>query len=323
MRIIACKPSSLTIHKASQSTGILGHRAQSADGALTVMRTPTYFKLFRTVGFKRLISSFMIVFGFLWLLIEPAALFFPGNLELGWLGYFVLVIGSLVGAIILRLPPKEISEALSSPDSLIKIKVGNLFDEPGHLVIGTNDVFDTELGNIIKPSSVQGQFLMRIYKSDRARLDTDIEAALESHSHEKREDPNKALGKRWRYPIGTTIALGASDSRYFLTAYGRMENGKKLKCTSDADSIWLSLSRLWEKVRLKGQSGQIAIPIIGSDLARTGLPRMALVKMIIISFIVASKEQFVTRQLTVVVCPEDLNSVNFYHLREFLASTCF
>jgi len=152
-------------------------------------------------------------------------------------------------------------------------------------------------------------------------LDADIEAALESHRHKKREDPHKVQGKRWRYPIGTTIALGPLDSRYFLIAYGRMENG--LKCTSDADSIWLSLSRLWEEVRLKGQGRQVAIPVIGSDLARTGLPRMALIKMIIISFIVASKKQFVTRQLTVVVYPEDLNSVNLYDLKEFLTSTCF
>lgn len=287
------------------------------------MKTSTYFKLLSTVGFKRLVSSFMIVFGFLWLLIEPAALFFPGTLEFGWLGYFGLVLVSLAGVIVLRLPPKVISKALSSPDSLIKIKVGDLFDEPEHLVIGTNDVFDTELGDIIKPSSVQGQFLTRIYKGDRAKLDADIEAALESHRHEKREDPHKVQGKRWRYPIGTTIALGPLDSRYFLTAYGRMENGLKLKCTSDADSIWLSLSRLWEEVRLKGQGKPVAIPVIGSDLARTGLPRMALIKMIIISFIVASKKQFVTRQLTVVVYPEDLNSVNLYDLKEFLTSACF
>ena len=58
-------------------------------------------------------------------------------------------------------------QALSSPNSVVEIKLGDLFDESGHLVIGANHVFDTELGEVIKPSSVQGQFLTRIYGDDR------------------------------------------------------------------------------------------------------------------------------------------------------------
>lgn len=285
------------------------------------MNSSVYFKILATVGFKRLVSSFMVVFGFLWLLIEPASLFFPDKIEFGWLGYFGLALVSLAGAIFLRLPRRAISKALSSPDSSIEIKVGDLFDEPAHLVIGTNDVFDTELGDVIKPRSIQGQFLTRIYNSDRARLDADIETALDSLKHERKQEPNKIRGKRWRYPIGTTIALGSLNTRYFLTAYGHM--GNDLKCTSDADSIWISLSYLWKEVRLKGQGTQVAIPIIGSDLARTSLPRMVLVKIIIVSFIVASKKEFVTKKLTVVVHPNDLDSVNLYDLEDFLKSVCF
>ncbi len=87
--------------------------------------------------------------------------------------------------------------------------------------------------------------------------------------------------------------------QYYLTAYARM--GNDLRAIADADYIWQSLNCLWEEVRLTGQGEPVATPILGSDLARTGLPRMALVKLIIISFIVASKKQYVTKKLTLVM----------------------
>jgi hypothetical protein len=100
-----------------------------------------------------------------------------------------------------------------------------------------------------------------------------------------------------------------------------MSNDLRVKST--ADDIWRSLSCLWEQVRLKGHGLEVAIPIIGSDLARTNLPRMTLTKLIIISFIAASKKDFVSNKLTVVIYPKDLDSVDFYALEDFLESTCF
>lgn len=280
-----------------------------------------YLKLLTTVGLKRLGSSFLSVFGLLWLLIEPGALFFPQSLNFGWVGYLGLVVVSLASAVTQRFPRRSVCKALSSPDSVVEIKIGNLFDEPGHLVIGGNDVFDTELGEVIKPASVQGQFLTRIYSNDRTRLDADLEAALSSYKAQRKKETNKKMGKNWRYPIGTTVALGTTDKRYFWTAYGYM--GNDLRVQSNADCIWSSLSCLWEEVRRKGHGMDVAIPVIGADLARTNLPRMALAKLIISSFVVASKKEFVARKLTVMIYPKDLENTDFYDLEDFLNSACF
>jgi hypothetical protein len=281
----------------------------------------TYIKLLSTIGFLRPAQSFLIFFGFLWLLLEPAGLFFPNKLELGWNGYSSLIAGALLLVVIFRFPRQITAAKLSSPDSIIEIKIGDLFDEAGHLVIGTNDVFDTKLGDVIKPSSLQGQFLTRIYNDDSSKLNGEIERALERGQFTKKEDELKKRGKQWRYPIGTTITLGTGRRRYFFVAYSHM--GNDLKSTSNADAIWHSLSQLWEEIRLQGQGTQVAIPVIGADLARTNLPRMTLIKMIIISFIVASKEQFIAQKLVVVLYPPDLNSINLYDLHDFLVSACF
>jgi hypothetical protein len=232
-----------------------------------------------------------------------------------------LAVIALLFAFIQRFPRRSVCRKLSSPDSEIEIKIGDLFEQQGHLVIGLNDVFDTELGEIIKPSSIQGQFLTKIYSSDRLKLDADIENALQVYNYPRNEEVNKKLGKTWRYPIGTTITLGSHDNRYFLTAYGYM--GNDMKVESNSDYIWQSLSKLWQEVRLKGHSIDVSIPIIGADLARTNHPRMALAKLIITSFVIASKEKFITRKLTVMIHPKDIESVDFYELEEFLTSACF
>ncbi|PSB28870.1 hypothetical protein C7B82_12530 [Stenomitos frigidus ULC18] len=280
-----------------------------------------FLKLLTSIKFKRLGVSFTSIFGLIWLFLEPAGLFLPEWLHWGWWGYGGLVSLALLSAIGLNLPRKSVCRSLSSPNSTIEIKVGDLFDEPGHLVIGANDVFDTEPGEVIKPSSVQGQFLMRLYHGDHQRLDAEIDAALEPLKAERKREPNKRKGKIWRYPIGTTLVLGLPDRRYFLNAYGYIGNDLRVK--SSADDIWRSLSCLWEQVRLRGHGLEVAIPVIGSDLARTNLPRMTLTKLIIISFIAASKKDFVTKKLTMVIHPKDLDSVDLYALEDFLGSACF
>jgi hypothetical protein len=84
-----------------------------------------------------------------------------------------------------------------------------------------------------------------------------------------------------------------------------------------------ALSRPSQEVRLKSHGTDVVIPIIGSDLARSGLSRMQLSKLIITSFVVASKREFITRKLTLMIYPKDLDSIDFYELEDFIKSICF
>lgn len=280
-----------------------------------------YYTIWKKTGFKRFAKTFTFTFGFLWLLIEPAGLFFADSFDLGWVGYGGLVVGASIVAVVYRLPRRTMSAQLSAPDSTIEITVGDLFDQPSNLVIGTNDVFDTELGDVIEPKSVQGQFLTRVYANDTAKLDGEISAALAQHDRSKKLDRRKLRGKQYRYPIGTTIMIGSNSRRYFLTAYGKM--GNNLICESDSDCIWSALSGVWTAVREKGHLQPVAIPIVGSELSRIGLPRMILIRMIVISFLVATRQKPVTRKLRIAVYPGDLESVNFHDVEDFLRSACF
>jgi Domain of unknown function (DUF6430) len=286
-----------------------------------LLRISIYFVLLRKVSLRRLTISFSSIFGGIWLFLEPASFFIPDKLKFGLSGYLVLIAISLLLALLQNFPRTSLGANLTSPDTEIEVKIGDIFREKGHIVIGTNDVFDTAIGEIIKDSSVQGQFLRQVYDNNLQQLDLDIESALQKQNTKPRLDSSKSRGKKLRYPISTVVTLGSHERRYFLLAYGRM--GNDLTVESNSDAILSSLDTLWSEVRQKCHGTEVFIPIIGSDLARSGLSRMQLTKLIVSSFVLESKRRFITRKLVVMIYFKDLNSIDFYALKEFLKSACF
>jgi len=215
---------------------------------------------------KKLAASFFQAFGVVALLLSVLDVLFPKTFHLGYEGLLLFACVSLIWALYRVIPGQEVSRQLTVPDTKIRIKVGDLFKEDAHLVIGFNDVFDTEKGDIIKPTSIQGQFLTRIYNNDKQRLDREIEYALQGTSGKL--DNQKLQGKNRRYPIGTVATLTVGTKKYFCLAYSRM--GNNLKAQSDVKKLQISLDTLWEEIRLKGQCEPIAMAVVGSDLARLG-----------------------------------------------------
>lgn len=218
------------------------------------------------------------------------------------------------------LPGQQVSQDFQRPQVSVAVKIGDLFDEPGHLVIGFNDVFDTDStdGVVISHSSVQGQFQKRIYDDDLGQLDHDLRESLANAFPiftEARHD--KPRGKLDRYPIGTVAILGAPERRFFCVAYGRMRND--LTVRSSVDDIWRSLDRLWDSLDTAGQRAPVTMPIIGTEMARINhLDREVLLRMILLSFVSHSRQQLVSKRLTVIIHPKDAHLVNLSEVQAFL-----
>ena len=118
-------------------------------------------KLWTSIKPERVGIEFLSIFGLIWLFLEPGGLFLPQWFNWGLNGYVGLFLISLLIAIIRNFPKSSISLRALTSDTVIEIKIGDIFEESSHIVIGTNDTFDTELGEVIKPSSVQGQLLTK------------------------------------------------------------------------------------------------------------------------------------------------------------------
>ncbi|MEU8930113.1 macro domain-containing protein [Streptomyces sp. NPDC048409] len=227
---------------------------------------------------------------------------------------------ALVGGVLRSWPRQTVRHEYLRPGFRVTLTVGDLFDQPCHLVIGFNDVFDTDTTDdrVIVRRSVQGQFLHRIYAGNVGRLDQDLASALAGRQPvalESREA--KPLGKLARYPSGTVAVLGLPARYYFLSAYGTM--GNDLTVSSGPDQVWQGLGELWQAVHAHARREAVAMPVIGSDLARIdSMDHAGLIKMILLSFVTRSRQSVVCKELTIVVRPEEYGRIDMLELGAFL-----
>ncbi len=187
---------------------------------------------------------------------------------------------------------------------------GDLFEQADcNLVVGFTDTFDTETDEdiVISRDSVQSQLVDRLFKGDRRLLDEKLRAGLRTVRAVGTESARtKPRGRRVRYPVGTTVVVPLDGRRIFATAYSRL--GNDLVARSGHEELRSSLDSLWASVAVHGLFKPVALPLLGSGLARvTDLDRGQLIALIVDSFMDACRRYpALTPELRVVVRPEDL-----------------
>ncbi|GAB1641552.1 macro domain-containing protein [Krasilnikovia sp. MM14-A1259] len=234
----------------------------------------------------------------------------------------VVALGSLLYGLV-RARVGTVCRVFDHPRFRVVVMPGDMFDQDdAHLVVGFTDVFDTDVaGNrIVHGRSVQAQFLQQMYGDDVAHLDADLKVALAPEpvlaSISRDEKP---YGKLDRYPIGTVAVLGAPRRLFFCVAYSTMS--PSLVAASSTDALWQSLSRLWKAVHERGQRQPLAMPVVGAALARVNaLDREALLRLILLSFVAASRERVLTTELRIVLPPAEYAQVDQRELQAFLES---
>jgi hypothetical protein len=216
---------------------------------------------------------------------------------------------------------RAIRQEFTNPRMSIVVMAGDLFDQhDAHLVVGFTDTFDTsdKMDIVINRKSVQSQLVRRLYGEDHKRLDRALLQALRHLPRAGVETRGaKRRGKLVRYPLGTVAVLNLGGQRIFAVAYSRM--GNDMVARSSMADLESSLNQLWPTIRTYGQLGPVAMPLVGSGLARIGFGGGAtLLRGLITSFVSASREQFVCRELRVMINPNQANEIDMLELAGFL-----
>ena len=213
--------------------------------------------------------------------------------------------------------PRPISETYPSPNTEIRLVVGDLFDRQENLVIGMCDTFDTEIPHIIQSRSVQGQFLSKVYSHDVRALDEDLNRAL---SHIKPIETVAKVGKNDRFPLGTVATLSQNRRQFYCVAYTEMD--EQNRAHGSVDGFWRSLDALWTEVRSKSNGDPVAIPVIGGGQSRLSqiLPAQDSIRFIALSFILASRYQRVCSRLDIITHPDDVEKIDMLEIQAFLTS---
>jgi hypothetical protein len=244
-------------------------------------------------------------------------IFFPKIItESGvWLAASIVLVSIVYGGV--HAWPQPIVETYSSPNTQIRLIKADLFDQPGHLVIGMSDTFDTRIPDIIAKNSIQGQFLDRIFDGNIAELDQQLKAAL---SHLRPVGHIEKEGNKDKYEVGTVAVLKEHARRFFCVAYTEMNGNNEARGT--VDGIWRSLDRLWQEVRAKANGGSVFIPVIGGGQSRLSqiLPAQDSIRFMILSFMFASRHEKVCDELVIVVQPKDYERLDRLEIQSFLRS---
>jgi DNA-binding SARP family transcriptional activator len=194
-------------------------------------------------------------------------------------------------------------EDYPGPDAAIVVMTGDLFaQEDANLVVGFCDTFDTSTDKniVISAESAQGLLLSRLYGGDKEQLDKELRAALARVPKQAVEARSaKPRGKLTRYPVGTVATLHHATRRVFAVAYSRM--GNDLVAQSSLPMLSASLDCLWDAVHLHGQLKPVAMPLIGSGLARTHATPADLLAMIAASFVASSRARRACPELRIIV----------------------
>ncbi|WP_327043887.1 DUF6430 domain-containing protein [Microbispora sp. NBC_01189] len=214
--------------------------------------------------------------------------------------------------------PRPIEQQYEAPNVKISLIRGDILEHNAdHLVIGMQTTFDTATPRIIARTSLQAQFLDKIYGGDVKRLDGELDQALSDKA------PVGAImkpGKTKVYEVGTVAVLEQATRSFFCVAYSEMD--AKNVARSSIENLWRGLDQLWREVADRANGGAVAVPVLGGGLARLSqiLPAQDSVRFIILSFMFACRRERVCDELKIVVQPAQYDRLDRLEIQAFLMS---
>ena len=232
----------------------------------------------------------------------------------------ITLIVSFIFSILKRLYLKcrnEFKVKFNNPNFEVEVKYGDLFKEKSNIVVGFNNYFDTQMPEVISPNSIQGQFEQLYYKDNIDKLNSEILNALKRKKCQAiGNNTEKTNGKRIELQIGTAITISNNNRKFFLSAYSKMNE----RCMAESNIKYLttSLNELWSEIRNSGQCNEFAMPVLGSGLARIPVRKVELLYLILLSFTTFSKEQIISKKLTITLNKNDKSLYNLSDIEMFL-----
>ena len=254
------------------------------------------------------VKSVFAFFGFLYLIIESLDFFKVYTRdEYASYTFLIFLLLSVVFSILLRRPIKSISIKFPKHDFSIDIRIINLFDVSGAVMISINTKFEADVaGGKIAPESLQGQFTARYFTGNQNELIDKINEGL------------KDIEGTAPFPMGTTIPITTHGKTFYFTAMADLS--EKGNASTTIQDIRQALDGLWKHVREAGELQELAVPAIGTGRGRLEQSRKKMIALIAESFMKASEQKKFTNRLVIAICPEDARNfeINLYDIKDHL-----
>lgn len=222
--------------------------------------------------------------------------------------WIFIAVSGLISIFFFRRPVTSVEIKLPTSDIHIEVKIGDLFEETGAVVISSNTTFEADVaGGKIAADSLQGQFTKEYFTGDQSEL---IDLIQEELSQIEGESP---------YPMGTIIPINTHGKTFYFTAMAELNEQGNAKST--VKGVEKALDGLWKYVRESGELQELAIPVIGTGRGRiVRRDRKRMIQTIAESFVDGSKDGKVSDKLLIVIWPEDAQKfqVNLWEVKDYL-----
>lgn len=253
-------------------------------------------------------ESVFAIFGMIYLVVESLDFF---NIytrdQYGAYAFLIFLLLAVLISIGIRRPISAISVSFPKNDFIIEVRIGDLFDSPGSIMVSTNNRFEADVASgKIAPESIQGQFTARYFTGNQDKLISSISEELE-----KLDDSEP-------YPIGTTIPITTHGKTFYFTAMARLND--QGNASTSREDVKTALNGLWKYVREAGELQELAVPVVGTGRGRLQLSRIRTIALIAESFARASEQMKFSEKLSIVVRNDDASQfgVNLYEVKDHL-----
>lgn len=262
------------------------------------------YVLFSSSGVK----SVFAIFGGIYLVVEVLDFFrVYTRSEYGSWAFIAFLVLSVLIAVVVKRPTKSVSVQLPTGDGAIEVRIADIFDASGAVLVSTNTAFEADVaGGKIATDSLQGQFTARYFTGNQSELIGRI------------GDELKKVGGQAPYPIGTTIPITTHGKTFYFTAMAKLSESGNASTT--IPEVKKALDSLWSYVRESGELQELAIPVIGTGRGRLHTSRRKVIGVIVESYVKAAATAKITDKLVVVVRPSDAEkfSVNLYDIKDYI-----
>jgi hypothetical protein len=199
-------------------------------------------------------------------------------------------------------------------NSIIEVKVGDIFQEMELKVIAFNEYFDTKVDNkIISDRTLNGIYINRLVE-DVVELDNSIDSDECCNDKIIEINNSRRFGKKKKYKLGTIF----QNNDYLLTSFSMFDNDNRAYLNmSDYVNFLLNF---WNEVDIIYSGRSISIPLLGSGITRfkeyNMVSEQELLELLIWSFKVSRIRFTYPSQVSIIIHESIKDKINFYNLKE-------
>lgn len=201
-------------------------------------------------------------------------------------------------------------------DDLFNNEITNNKSEHKNIVINVNRCFDTIVNNeLISEKTLHGIVFKELYEKKRFTEET-LQAAiydsLSGFDYIDIQKEEKPQGNLKRYNVGTIAKVDdTSTASLYLLAMSTFD--KKLNAHTSKEDFVLGIHRLIEYCDKNSQGFPVLMPLLGSDLSRTGLDNYSDILQYIINSLRINKD-ILNCDFHIYIRPQDKQKINFENL---------